>query len=52
MYLYPSLNRYEESGETNFKEWDLLYIYCLPNPYWTFDIFIDYHIHIKREINL
>ena len=32
-YLYPKLNGYGDNGGISFKEWELLYIYLLPNMY-------------------
>ena len=42
IHVYPKLNGFRDNGEINFKQWELLYIYWLPNTYLNEEEFVVY----------
>ena len=39
-HLYPKLNGYGDNGQWNFKVWQLLHTYWLPNTYWNWQEYV------------
>ena len=39
-HLYPKLNGYGDNGKRNFKVWQLLHTYWLPNSYWNWQEYV------------